>query len=219
LPAIFSGGIFGTDSKVALASNSGAHNVSRLAIPKWYSTRGLWTLFLACVFPQHVWTFILAFSDFSWVAKRTNSWDAIGVMSYGLLWALFESLIVCAAAALLGVLISTKWDESRRIALLSVLVLVLSAWSMYNQAYFLWGVAVPEFLIRLASSSARPLRALYLSFLLPVLATVAAPTLLILQRERPFRVTQGLFERISLLSAFYLIFDAAGLIIVISRNI
>src|SRR3972149_6026554 len=50
---------------------------------KQYSKKGLWTLFLMCAFPLHVWAFILSFMDFSWVAERTNTWDALGVISYG----------------------------------------------------------------------------------------------------------------------------------------
>jgi len=46
-------------------------------------------LFLISAFPLHVWTLLLAFRDFSWLTERTNLWDAIGVLSYGLIYALF----------------------------------------------------------------------------------------------------------------------------------
>ena len=65
---------------------------------KRYSKQGLWNLFLICAFPLHVWTIILAFRDFSWVTERTNSWDALGVVSYGLIFALIESVAVFLVA-------------------------------------------------------------------------------------------------------------------------
>lgn len=78
-----------------------------------------------CAFPLHLWTLILSFRDFSWVTERTNAWDAVGVVSYGLLFAFVESLIIFCIMALLGFLVSSKWDEPRRIALLSTLILLL----------------------------------------------------------------------------------------------
>jgi hypothetical protein len=188
-------------------------------MPKWYSIKGLWSLFLMCAFPLHVWTLILSFNDFSWVAKRTNAWDAVGVIAYGLIFALLESVLVFLVASLAGLLISTKWAEPRRIALLSAWVLILSAWAMVDQSHFLWGLAIPKIFMQLAAASDHPLRSLYLIMLVPVLLTALLPVFLILQRERVFSYIQSLFDRISLLTVFYLIFDAAGLVIVIIRNI
>ena len=75
---------------------------------KYYSKRGLWSLFLTCVFPFHFWTIILVFYDAAWIAKRSTAWASIGVASYGLVFAFVESLLLFFAAALLGFLISTQ---------------------------------------------------------------------------------------------------------------
>ena len=91
---------------------------------KQYSKSGLWSLFLICAFPLHIWTFILAFRDFSWVSERTNSWDAVGVVSYGLVFAFIESLMIFLIATLMGFLISQKWEEKQRITLLGTLVTI-----------------------------------------------------------------------------------------------
>src|SRR5512141_1446140 len=71
-----------------------------------YTRQGLWSLFLMCAFPLHVWALILAFRDVSWVTERTNSWDAVGVVAYGLLFTLVESVLVFGIMTLLGFLIS-----------------------------------------------------------------------------------------------------------------
>ena len=185
----------------------------------FYSRQGLWTLFLMCALPLHIWTIILAFRDFDWVTARTNSWDAAGVVSYGLLFALFESVVVFAVLASIGLLASAKWDEKRRIALLSSLVVILSLWSMFNQAYFIneWGV--PAWLAGLVVATGRPLVALYVLAFGLVFITVALPAFFILRSEKFYKGIQEGIERLSLLMLLYFFFDAAALINIIVRNL
>ena len=186
---------------------------------KRYSKQGLWSLFLICAFPLHVWTIILAFRDFSWITERTNSWDAIGVVSYGLIFALIESVVVFLIAILLGFLISKKWSEDRRITLMGVLVFVASLWAMVSYLYFLLGVSIPGETILFLASLAHPLRFLYAVSLVLVVPTVALPAYFVLRSEKFLKGVQGLFERLSLLTLFYLFFDFIGLIVIVIRNI
>ena len=72
-------------------------------ITRRYSRQGLWSLFLTCAFPLHFWTLILVFRDISWLTDRTNAWDAIGVASYGMIFAFTESVVIFLVAALLGI--------------------------------------------------------------------------------------------------------------------
>src|SRR4026207_921538 len=95
-----------------------------------YTRGGLWSLFLMCALPLHAWTLILAFRDLAWLTDRTNSWDAIGVLSYGLLFALVESVILFLLVACLGLLLPRNWEPQRRTALLGIFALVLSLWAM-----------------------------------------------------------------------------------------
>lgn len=188
-------------------------------ISKRFSRKGLWSLFLICAFPLHAWTLILAFSDFSWVAERTNSWDALGVVSYGLIFALIESVIVFLVAVLLGLLVSTKWREEQRISLMSNLVLIASLWAMIGQLFFIWEVRISGQIIDFLVGLNHPLRFIYLVSLSAIGFSVLAPTYLIFRSNRFLRFTRELFERLSLLTLFYLLFDFIGLMIVVSRNI
>ena len=188
-------------------------------ITQRYSRQGLWSLFLMCSFPLHAWTLILAFRDLSWLTERTNAWDAVGVAAYGLLFAFAESVIFFLIATLLGYLISSKWDKDRRIALLSVLVLIASLWAMVSQLYFLLGVSVPEALLAFLVHISHPVRVLYGIALAAVTTTVLVPTFMILRSDIALQLVRGLIERVSLLTMFYLLFDLAGLVIVIIRNI
>ena len=184
-----------------------------------YSKQELWSLFLISAFPLHVWTLLLAFRDLSWVAERTNAWDAIGVASYGAVFAFLESLVVFLVFALLGLLIARQWGQETRLALLSVLVLILSLWATVSQLYFLLNISLPEPVIRLFVQVPHPLRVLYVIATVLVAPTIIIPAWLVLRSNKVLRFMRGLIERLSLLTIVYLFFDIAGLVIVIIRNI
>lgn len=186
---------------------------------KRYSKQGLWSLFLISAFPLHIWTFFLALRDFSWVSERTNSWDAIGVISYGLLFALIESVAVFLVVVLLGFLVSKKWDESRRNTLLGMLVLITSLWAMFGYLFFLIPMSVPGETIQYLASSEHPLRLMYIFSLIMVSLTVLPPVYFILHSDKFLQAVQGLFERLALLTLFYLFFDVVGIVIVVIRNL
>lgn len=186
---------------------------------KYYSKQGLWLLFLICALPLHIWTLFLGFRDFDWVTARTNSWDAVGVVSYGLIFTFFESLIIFAITTLLGLLVSKKWDEKKRLALMGTLVIVLSLWSIFNQTYFIRAVQLSEQFISFYIGTGRPLVALYITALLFVSISVALPTYAILTSSKVEKSILEGFDRLSTLMIFYLVFDVAALVIILIRNL
>jgi hypothetical protein len=172
-----------------------------------------------CAFPLHFWALILIFRDISWVAERTNFWDAIGVASYGLVFTFIESVIYFVVISLLGLTVSTKWQENRRVALMSILALVTALWAIEGQAYFVWGSYLPIQFWRYVAGGAHPLRMLYVVTLVMVLPTIIFPVYFVLRSDRFLHVVQEFIERLSLLTMFYLFFDLIGLIIIIIRNV
>lgn len=190
-----------------------------MAISKYYSKKGLWLLFSAVAFIIHVWALILIFRDLSWVAERTNMWDAIGVGTYGLVIALLESILVFLVAFLLGFLVSTKWDKIRRISLVGTLVFIVSIWAILGQLYFLLGYSFPTSWIQTLASTTRPLRILYALSFLVVTSTVLIPTYWQLKSTKLNQVTCEFFDRISLLVILYFAMDIISIVIVIIRNL
>lgn len=188
-------------------------------ITRKYSGPGLWSLFLVCAFPLHLWTLIMVFRDISWLTERTNAWDAIGAASYGMLFAFTESVVIFFVLALLGFLTPRQWEHNRRIAFLGLLVLITSIWGMIGQLLFLWNVFLPAQAIQFLRSSSHPLRILYAACLLIVTPTVLLPVYSFMRSEKAVPFMQNLMERLSLLTLFYLFFDLLGFIIVIIRNI
>jgi hypothetical protein len=186
---------------------------------KLYSKQDLWSLFLMCAFPLHLWTLLLAFRDISWVTERTNFGDAIGVMSYGMIFAFIESLLVFLIALLLGMLIPSSWGREKRLAITSMLVLVLAFWAMVPQLYALQAWGFPNALLSLLAGSAHPLRYIYLLALALVVPTVILPVLTIYRNEKTLATILDVIGRVSLLTTFYLLLDLAALIVVFFRNI
>ncbi len=184
-----------------------------------YSRQGLWFLFLMCALPLHAWTMILAFRDLSWLTDRTNAWDAVGAMSYGLLFALVESLLLFLLAAALGVLVSRRLEPDGRLGVLTLVVLILSLWAMVDQLFFLMHLRVPGAIINFLIQAGHPLRVLDAGLAVILAATIGIPVLLILRSQRARRFVKAMIERLSVLATFYLLFDVAALVIVIVRNL
>jgi len=188
-------------------------------ITQRYSKKGLWSLFLICAFPLHLWTLIFAFRDISWLTERTNLWDAIGVVSYGMIFAFVESVVIFLVLALLGLILPAQWYSDRRIAFLSLLILLTSVWGMISQLLLVWSVPLPIQAIQFLRSSNHPLRMLYAACLAVVTPTILIPVYLFMKSKKSIAFMQDLMERLSLLATFYLFFDFVGLIIVVLRNI
>ncbi|MFN2119585.1 MAG: hypothetical protein ACK2T0_04290 [Anaerolineales bacterium] len=184
-----------------------------------YTRQGLWSLFLMCALPLHAWTLILAFRDLSWLTDRTNAWDAVGVLCYGLVFAFIESAIVFLVTALLGLLSPRRWPPERRVGVLSILVLVLSLWAMVGQLFFLADFRMPGEIIAFLVRSQHPLRVIYAVLPAVVGATFLVPVVLVARSDRGTRIMSGIMDRLGLLSTFYLVFDAAAFVIVVIRNL
>jgi hypothetical protein len=184
-----------------------------------YSRQGLWSLFLMVAFPLHLWTLIFGFRDISWLWARTNLWDALGVVSYGLVFTFIESALVFLVTGAAGYLISSRWSEPKRIILLGLWIIVLAAWSALFQYYNLQEREVLPWLEAILLGSGHPLRTLYMIAFLVVLPTVVIPAVLVLFSQRSFSVIQDIFDRLSLLTTVYLFFDAIALVIVVIRNL
>jgi hypothetical protein len=172
-----------------------------------------------CAFPFHLWTLIFAFRDMSWLIDRTNLWDAIGNLSYALVFAFFESLIIFAVLTLLGFFTPARWEVNRRVAFLTMLLFSAVIWGMLTQLSYLWNIWLPVPLMKLIAQTGRPLFALYLISLAIVFPSIALPAFVFLRSKKALPNLLDIMERLSLLSTLYLVLDVLGLIIVVVRNI
>ncbi len=185
----------------------------------YYTRQSLWLLFLICAFPLHLWTIVFGLMDMSWTTTRTNLWDAIGVVSYGLVFAFLESLVIWLAAGLLGFLLPRRWDANRRAAMMGFLVLIAAFWSAAGSLYFLLGKPFPALALTFLVQSGHPLKVLFALSGALVLLTFALPLYLALRSENFCRRVQEALKSLALLSSVYIALDAVGLFIILLRNL
>jgi len=136
-----------------------------------------------------------------------------------MIFAFVESIVIFLVLALLGLILPAQWYSDRRIAFLSLLILLTSVWGMISQLLFVWNVSLPVQAVQFLRSSAHPLRILYAACLIVVIPTILVPVYLFVKSKKSIAFMQDLMERLSLLTIFYLFFDFIGLIIVVIRNI
>jgi len=184
-----------------------------------YNKGDLLKLFLVCAFPIHAWAIFMVLRDVSWVAERTNSWDAVGLTGYTLLIALVESIITVVAVLLLSFLVPKSWSAEKRIAIMSILVLTTSVWAMIAQALFLVDDIVPKSLLRFLAQTPRAFWIIYGSIGTFVIASNALPVYLLIRYEKFVNVINSIIDRLILLSTLYIFLDFVGIVIVIIRNI
>lgn len=178
-----------------------------------------WKLFLVCAFPLHVWTLLMAFRDFAWVAARTYPWDAVGLVAYALLVALLETTAAFALVGLAGLILPRGWDLNRRLAMLGSMFWVVAAWSILSKIFTALDSPLPPWFFNFLGAFGHPLRILWgLAFALVAVSAVL-PAWLILKRTSAVQAISNIFDRISLLSGFYLILDLIGIVIIGIRNI
>ena len=146
-------------------------------------------------------------------------WGAVGEMSYGLVFSFLDSLLIFLVTALLGFLVSRKWQEPRRISLLGLLAGLAMLWEILAQSYVVWNMHLPGRVTRFLSQFQLPFGFYYAVVLLVVIATILVPAWLILRNEKFYKRVEALFGRITLLSGFYLFLDTVALVIVIVRNV
>jgi hypothetical protein len=176
-------------------------------------------LFLVCVFPLQTWTIYMTLRDVEWVAARTNVGDALGFLSYNLLFGLIESILAWIFLLLLNFLIPKQWARQTRIALLGSIVFIVAIWAVLGQLYFLIGQGTPELFLKIAIGTGHPLWILYGTAITSIAASVIIPIILLVRSPLVRDRLLSIFERVTVLSGLYLILDLVGIAIVVTRNL
>ena len=183
-----------------------------------YTKGDLFRLFLVSAFFQHAWALFLSFRDFDWVAERTNSWDAVGNISYALFWSFFDSLLLFIFILILSIFVHKVFSIKIRFTIMSLIALFTSIWFIFDQTFYLLGGKLPDSIIKSLSNSEHPYRILFGVILILVVTSYLIPIYFIIRSEKFTNAMNSLLERIILLSGLYLFLDIVGLGIIIYRN-
>ncbi len=159
--------------------------------------------FAAVAFPIHVWLIVIVMQEVpAWILRLTL-WDLLGVISYDLLFALVETVIVFVGLVLLAAVLPPKWMSRRMVVVSAVILFVLSLWVAflhYNSqlierrqivALALWGISL--------------------------VAVLAGLLWTILQRPAIEKKVKSFVQQLANLSFLYLFFDVIAIIIVLIR--
>ncbi|MBN2045031.1 MAG: hypothetical protein JW757_08435 [Anaerolineales bacterium] len=184
---------------------------SRLSFGYWFK------LFLIVAFPLHVWGLLMIFRDIEFITERTNLWDAFGYSGYSLLFILVESILLSVIVWALSLLLPKGWGESRMLAVTGSLFSILAGASIVDMAFHAFSEVriSKQYLYGLKNFTATT----YALISAAVIAAMVISLLLILKTNKGEKVFTEIFERVSMLGYLYLFLDAAGIAIVILRNL
>lgn len=184
-----------------------------------YTPESLFKLFMVCAFPLHAWTLLMAFRDFAWVALRTYTWDAIGLVSYSLVFTLLETMAAFLLVLLVGFLVPLRWDLDKRLAMLGTLFLVVASWSIASKIYTAFDSPVPIWLLDFMRADGHILRILWGIAGMLVIVSAVIPAAVLLKRASATKAVHSVFEKLVVLSSFYVFLDLIGIVIIIIRNL
>lgn len=161
--------------------------------------------FGAGAFFVHLWTFYNIFNEVpAWVI-RMNLWEVISVVSYVLVFALIDSLMLIGGLILLAALLPSNWFKDHFIAQGSISAFLIASFAAF---FHLWGDVLNIWSFK---------RLLFWGGI--VALTVTLVSFIVNQFPRISSAIQQVVERLAIVSAIYFIFDIISVIIVLTRNL
>lgn len=184
--------------------------------PKRYarlSNASKWRLFLIGAFPIHLWSII---SQLWQVGDRHEFFERA---AYGLSFALFESLVVFLLLLAMYFMLPKRWGEDRIITSSSVLYFAIAFWAIVRQVYFMLNKSQGTFWFRAFGYVGRHQTPFLILLIVGIILSLIIPLWSIHKFERFRNSILTLLERIGTLTTIYLLFDLAGIVTIIIRNI
>jgi len=182
----------------------------------------LWKLFLVVCAPVHFWAIFMGLQDLEWIVGRSYFWEFVGYLGYILIIAFIESALLTGVLVLFGLLLPAQWREGKNLAVLSLWALAVLLAGIANQYYFFLDInpkTSSPYLLRLLDYVHYYDRQVFGLIVLVGLLAAALPPVLAAGFDKFTRIVLGLVERITVLSSIFLFLDAAGLLVVIYRNL
>jgi hypothetical protein len=170
-----------------------------------FPTKGdTWLVLAACVTPIYSWAILTLLYNMRPLLLRHSIWDLAGILSYRLIFAAFETLLVLSLLILLCIILPGRWLRDRFASEGSMIALVTSLWIIAFQlgsgtlrGWSLWPL--------LAAS-------LYL-------ASVGILYVLILRHRRVEQAVLSFVERLTVFTYVYIALSVLGLLVVVFRNL
>ena len=166
-------------------------------------------IFAVIIFTVHVWSILNFLYIVSALIARLTSAEFLGVLSYVLVFALFESIVVLAVLLLLAFVLPRRWLRKKIVARGSLIVIISAIWMI--------PVHYSESIIPLFFNSAFK-RGIFWFLVFGVYAFTVWDLALILDRHpKVLRSFLAFVDRLGVVSWMYLLADFAGLLVIIYR--
>lgn len=162
-------------------------------------------VFAVSVFVIHVWAIYNLLKEIPAWILRLSYWELAGVISYSLLFALVESVIVLIFLIILAAILPARVFRDKFVAISTVFVFLAAVWiipvRIYENTIRSWGAVGMLGVLSLAAIS------------------FASSYLVVMKSQKIEQFINTLMQRVTLLAYIYVFIDVAAVIIVLSRNI
>jgi hypothetical protein len=155
-------------------------------------------------FPIHIWAIINILILLPAWMLRLTSWELAGVISYPLLAALIESLIVWFVLLLFAIILPGRWFGYKFASLASAFGWVLAGWAVATQILI-------QHVIRWKGIQ-------FIPAVIILLALLCLVWWLVHRFDKVSSFIRNAAAKIVILAYLYLIFDLAALVILVIRN-
>jgi hypothetical protein len=153
----------------------------------------------------HIWSIYNLLKEIPAWILRLSYWELAGVISYTLLFALVESLIVLVFLIILAALLPARIFRDKFVSISTIFVFLAALWiipvRIYENTIRSWGMIGLLGVLFLA----------LISFLISYLV--------VLKSKKVDQIINSLMQRVTLLAYVYVFIDIVAVIIVFSRNI
>ena len=183
------------------------------------SKQDILKLALVCAFPVHFWAILMVFKEAETMLTKRSLLFGLGFSGYVLGLALVESALFFGFIYLLTILFPKRWEGKTALATAGVLALLVAAWAISNQAYFLLSEQQAGWFEWIMLRVHYRQHQVFPLLIFLVIGSFALPVIFIPRSEKFRKLILGLIDNIILLAPFYLLFDLVGITFTILRNI
>lgn len=162
-------------------------------------------VFAVSVFVIHIWSIYNLLREIPAWILRLSYWELAGVISYTLLFALVESLIVLVFLIILAALLPARIFRDKFVSISTIFVFLAAVWIIpvrfYEDTIRSWGMVGMLIVLSMA----------LISFVISYLV--------VMKSQKVEKFIDSLMQRVTLLTYIYVIVDIIAVFVVVSRNL
>ena len=157
------------------------------------------------VFVIHIWSIYNLLNEVPAWLLRLSTWELVGVVSYTLVFALIESLIILCLFVLAAAILPERFYRQKFVSISVIFITLAALWvlpvHLYEDAIRSWGLPGMVGLVSL----------MLISFIVAYV--------LVFRSSKFEESILSIAQRVTVLAVLYLLVDLAAFMILVSRNV